>query len=66
MKVTEKTIYPYLAKQFRNYAEIADLIFCSERTVGRRMTGRLPFKEIEIRAIEEYTGISRKELFKRR
>ncbi len=64
MRVTEKTNFPILAKQFRNRRDIARLIHCSERTVGRSMSGNRPFEEYEIRKLEEYTGLPREYLFR--
>lgn len=65
MRVTEKTNYPNLAKEFRNQLEIAELIHCSDRTVRRSMSGNRPFQEYEIRMFENYTGKSREYLLRR-
>ena len=65
MIISDKTNYPILAAQFQSQAELAKLIYCSERTVRRSMSGNRPFKEWELEKIEEYTGIPR-EVFLRR
>lgn len=58
--------YPNLAKCFINREEIAKVIFRSEKTVMRSLTGKRPFEEYEIRRMEEYTGKSREYLLLRR
>lgn len=58
--------FPNLAKQFENRGEIAKLIFRSEKTVTRSLSGNRPFEEYEIRRIEEYTGLTREYLLARR
>lgn len=65
MRITVKTHYPNLAKQFRNQGEIGELIYRSAKTVQRSMSGNRPFEEYEIRRIEEYTGYSREYLLRR-
>lgn len=65
MRITHKTNYPNLAKQFRNRDEIGKLIFRSVKTVQRSLSGDRPFEEYEIRRIEEYTGCSREYLLRR-
>ena len=64
MRVTHKTKYPNLAKQFKNRDEIGKVIFRSGKTVQRSMSGNRPFDEYEIKRIEEYTGLSRDFLFR--
>lgn len=64
MRVTHKTKYPNLAKQFKNRDEIGKVIFRSGKTVQRSMSGNRPFDEFEITRIEEYTGLSRDFLFR--
>lgn len=59
MRITHKTKYPNLAKQFKNRDEIGKVIFKSGKTVQRSMSGDRPFDEFEITRIEEYTGLSR-------
>ena len=59
MRITHKTKYPNLAKQFKNRGEIGKVIFKSGKTVQRSMSGDRPFDEFEITRIEEYTGLSR-------
>lgn len=66
MIISEKTNYPVLAKQFTTQAKLAKLLHCSERTVRRSMSGDRPFDEWEISRIEEFTGIPREELLRRR
>lgn len=65
MLVSDKTNYPILATQFTTQAKLAKVIFCSERTVRRSMSGKRPFKEWELQKIEEYTGLSREVLLAR-
>lgn len=59
MRITHKTKYPNLAKQFKNRDEIGKVIFKSGKTVQRSMSGDRPFDEFEITRLEEYTGLSR-------
>ena len=65
MRVTSKTKFPILAEQFRNMNELANLMRCSERTARRSVSGNRPFKEYELRDIENYLGLPR-EYFLRR
>ena len=66
MQISEKTNYPILAAQFSTQAKLAQFLHWSERTVRRSMSGNRPFSEWEIRKLEEYTGIPREELLRRR
>ena len=66
MNQSRKYNFPNLAKQFKNRGEIAKLIFRSEKTVTRSLSGSRPFEEYEIRRIEEYTGLTREYLLARR
>ena len=66
MIISDKTNYPNLAQQFKNQGELAKLIHCSERTVRRSMSGNRKFDEWEINRIEEYTGLPRDWLLRRR
>lgn len=59
MKLTKQMRYPNLAKEFKNEKEIATLLYCSERTVRRSISGDRPFELSEIRRLEEFTGRSR-------
>lgn len=65
MKITRQMRYPNLAKQFRSIDEIAKLIYRSEKTVRRSLSGDRPFEQYEIGRIEEYTGLSREYLLRR-
>ena len=66
MIISDKTNYPILARQFGTQAKLAKLLHCSERTVRRSMSGNRPFDEWEIKTIEEYTGLPRDYLLRRR
>ena len=66
MKITDKTNYPVLAEHFRSQTEMAKFLHWSERTIRRSMSGDRPFSAWEIRKLEEYTGIPREELLRRR
>ena len=65
MRITHKTKYPNLAKQFKNRDEIGKVIYKSGKTVQRSMSGNRPFDEYEIKRIEEYTGLDREFLLRR-
>lgn len=64
MRITPKTKFPNLVKQFRSREEISKLIFRSEKTVQRSLSGDRPFEEYEIKRIEDYTGLSREFLLR--
>ena len=51
MRITPKTKFPNLVKQFRSREEISKLIFRSEKTVQRSLSGDRPFEEYEIKRI---------------
>lgn len=66
MRRTKQQNFPFLANQFENEKELAGVIFRSVRTVRRSMSGNRPFEEYEIKRIEEYTGLPRDYLLRRR
>ena len=66
MNISAKHVYPNLTKQFTDRGELARLIFRSEKTVSRSLSGKRPFDEYEIRRMEEYTRLPRVYLLKRR
>ena len=66
MKNSRTYNFPNLAKQFRNRDELAKVLFCSHQTVTRSLSGKRPFSEYEIKRLENYTGLSREFLLKRR
>ena len=65
MKIHRQNVYPNLSRQFKNQGELAKVIFRTDRSVRRRLSGRVAFEEFEIQRIEEYTGLSREYLLRR-
>lgn len=66
MRMTSTNIYPNLAKEFQTQLKLAKLIHVSEKTVQRTMRGEREFDEWETKTIEDFTGLPRDYLFKRR
>lgn len=66
MRMTSTIIYPNLAKEFQTQLKLSKLIHVSEKTVQRTMRGEREFDDWEMKTIEDFTGLPRDYLFKRR